>query len=274
MIKKQKGNKSALARKLGISRSLIYYQPKRPIIDEEIKLMIEEVLKFHPAYGHKRIAMELKLNHKRINRVMKKFGIKPYRRKAKFMIKKADLNKAPTQFSNLIKDLVIDHPNQVWCTDFTYIKYKTKFIYLATIIDRYTREIVGFNISCFHNRFLVIGALLNALETHQKPEIIHSDQGSEYDSVDFINLVKNSDVNFSMSKKGSPWENGYQESWYGKFKTEFGDFNRFETLGELIEEIYRQIYYYNHSRIHTSLKTNPYQFKVNYLLNKAIDKLS
>ena len=83
MIKKEKVNKSALARKLGISRSLIYYKPKRPIIDEEIKLMIEEVLKFHPAYGHKRIAMELKLNHKRINRVMNKFGIKPYRRKAK-----------------------------------------------------------------------------------------------------------------------------------------------------------------------------------------------
>lgn len=274
MIKKQKGNKSKLARELGVSRSLIYYKYKRPKIDEEIKTLIEKVLETHKDYGHKRIVMELKLNRKRILRVMKKFGIKPYRRKAKFMIKKADLNKQPTQFGNLIKDLVIDHPNQVWCTDFTYIKYKTKFIYLATIIDRYTREIIGFNISCFHNRFLVIGALLNALETHQKPEIIHSDQGSEYDSNDFINLVKNSDINFSMSKKGSPWENSYQESWYGKFKTEFGDFNRFETIGELIEEIYSQIYYYNHSRIHTSLKTNPYQFKVNYLLNKDTDKLS
>ena len=76
MIKLQKENKSALARKLGISRSLIYYEPKRPIIDEEIKGLIEKVLEFHHDYGHKRIAMELKLNHKRINRVMKKFGIK------------------------------------------------------------------------------------------------------------------------------------------------------------------------------------------------------
>ena len=205
---------------------------------------------------------------------MKKFKIKPYRRKAKFRIKKADLNKAPTLFGNLIKDLIINRPNQVWCTDFTYINYRSSVIYLATIIDRYTREIVGFNISCFHNRFLVIGALLNALETHQKAEIIHSDQGSEYDSEDFINLVKSLGINLSMSKKGSPWENGYQESFYGKFKTEFGDLNRFETIGELIEEIYSQIYYYNHSRIHTSLKTNPYQFKVNYLLNKTTDNLS
>jgi len=70
------------------------------------------------------------------------------------------------------------------------------------------------------------------------------------------------------------WENGYQESWYGKFKGEFGDFNRFETTGELAEEIYHQIYYYNHSRIHRSLKTNPCQFKVNYLLNKATERLS
>jgi len=274
MIKKQKENKSKLARELGISRSSIYYEPKRPEIDLKIKNMIEDVLKTHKAYGHKRIALTLNLNHKRINRVMKKFGIKPYRRKAKFRIKKADLNKTPTIFGNLIQGLIINRPNQVWCTDFTYINYRSQVIYLATIIDKYTREIVGFNISLFHNRFLVIGVLLNALETHQKPEIIHSDQGSEYDSEDFINLVKSLGINLSMSKKGSPWENAYQESWYGKFKGEFGDFNRFETIGELIEEIYRQIYYYNHSRIHTSLKTNPCQFKINYLLNQDTDKLS
>lgn len=235
MIKKQKENKSKLARELGISRSLIYYQHKRPIIDEEIKTLIEGVLEVHKDYGHKRIAWELKLNHKRINRVMKKFGIKPYRRKAKFKVKKADLNKPPTQFTNLIQDLIIDHPNQVWCTDFTYIKYQTRFIYLATIIDRFTREIVGFSLSRYHNRFLVISALLEALDTGVKPEIIHSDQGSEYDS---------------------------------------GDFNRFETTGELVEEIYHQIHYYNHSRIHRSLKTNPCQFKVNYLSNKATESLS
>jgi len=123
MIKLQKENKSALARRLGISRSLIYYKPKRPMIDEEIKELIKDVLKYHHDYGHKRVAMELKLNHKRINRVMKKFGIKPYRRKAKLIIKKADLNKPATEFGNLIQDLIIDRPNQVWCTDFTYIRY-------------------------------------------------------------------------------------------------------------------------------------------------------
>ena len=115
---------------------------------------------------------------------------------------------------------------------------------------------------------------MEALDTGAKPNIIHSDQGSEYDSTDFVNLVQDSGISFSMSKKGSPWENGYQESWYGRFKTEFGDFNRFETTGELVEEIYHQIYYYNNSRIHSSLKTNPTQFKVNYLLNKTTEQLS
>jgi len=260
-------NKTALAKKLGISRSMLYYKPKRPEIDLEVKAQIESVLADNPAYGHKRIARELKLNKKRILRVMKKFGIKPYRRKAKPPFKKADLNKPPTSFPNLLIGLVVNHPAQVWCTDFTYIKFQNKFIYLATIIDRFTREIVGVNISRFHNRFLVMGALLDTLEHHLKAEIIHSDQGSEYDSQDFINLCLTSGLKISMSTKGSPWQNGHQESWYGKFKGEFGDFNRFETIGELVEEIYHQIFYYNHQRIHPSLNTNPCQFKINYLAN-------
>lgn len=271
MIKKQKENKTELAKRLGISRSSLYYHPKRPEIDQEVKNQIESVLADHPAYGHKRIALALKLNKKRILRVMKKFNIKPYRRKAKRLVKKDDLGKPPTEFSNLIENLVIDHPNQVWCTDFTYVKYQGRFVYLATIIDRYTREIVGFNISRFHNRFLVIGALLNALDGQSKPEIIHSDQGSEYDSVDFVDLVLGSGVKFSMSRKGSPWENGHQESFYGKFKFEVGDLNRFDTLGELIEYICQQINYYDNDRIHTSLKMTPTQFRNNYQLTNTVE---
>jgi hypothetical protein len=70
-------------------------------------------------------------------------------------------------------------------------------------------------------------------------------RGYRSDSEDFVNLCLSFGIKISMSTKGSPWQNGYQESWYGKFKGEFGDFNRFESLGELVEEIYHQIYYYN-----------------------------
>lgn len=269
MIKKQTENKTKLAKRLGISRSSLYYKPKRPAIDIEIKAQIESVMVDHPDYGHKRVAFELKLNHKRILRVMNKFGIKPYKNKARKPSKKDDLNKPPSKYPNLIKDMVIDKPDLIWLTDFTYIRYQTKFIYLATMIDLFTRQVVGVNISRFHNKYLVIGALLNALDNYPKPLVIHSDQGSEYNSRDFIDLCLSQKITISMSTKGSPWQNSYQESFFGRFKTEFGDFNRFNSLGELIEEIYLKINYYNQDRLHTSLKTTPNQFRINYKLTKG-----
>ncbi len=260
-------NKTQLAKSLGISRSSLYYQPQREKIDEEVKHQIESVLAGHPAYGHKRIALHLKLNKKRILRVMNKYGIKPYRRKVKRQIKKKDQGREKAEYVNLLKTVKVEKPNQVWATDFTYIKFQGRFIYLATVIDVFTREIVGVNIARFHNRFLVVGAMEDALKTRPPPEIIHSDQGSEYDSEDFTQFVKMIEVQISMSEKGSPWQNGFQESFYGHLKEEAGDLNRFETLGEFIEELYQMIYYYNYQRIHTSLKMTPVQFKLQFLEN-------
>lgn len=239
-------NKAKTARALGISRSSLYYQPKREIIDNEVKSQVEAVLADNPAYGHKRIALALKLNKKRIRRIMKKFNIKPYRRKAKNYIKKDDVGKPPTIYKNCIEDMIankqIIKPNQIWCTDFTYIKHQNRFIYFATIIDLYTREIVGTNISRFHNRFLVVGALEDALLKYSPPDIIHSDQGSEYDSAEFTQFVAIIGSQVSMSAKSSPWQNGHQESFFGHFKREAGDLNRFDSLGKLVEYIYQQIY--------------------------------
>ncbi len=127
------------------------------------------------------------------------------------------------------------------------------------------REIVGINILRFHNRFLVIGALEDAFKKYSAPEIVHSDQGSEYDSTDFIVFVKAIGSKISMSDKAAPWQNGHQESFFGHFKLEAGDLNRFESLGELVEYIYNQVYYYNNNRIHSSLKMSPVAFKKQYL---------
>ena len=107
--------------------------------------------------------------------------------------------------------------------DFTFIRFHNRFVYLATVIDLFTREVVGFNLSRFHNRFLVMGAVLDALEKYSPPAIIHSDQGSEYDSQDFIDLIENLNIRISMSRKSSPWENGHQESFFGHLKLEGGD---------------------------------------------------
>lgn len=258
-------NKTKLARDLGVSRSSLYYKRTREETDLELKRQIEAVMVDHKAYGHKRIALHLKMGHNRIRRIMKKYGLKPYRRRSKKYTKKKDQGKPPTGIPNLVKPLLenklLVKPNQVWCTDFTYIRFQGKFIYLATIIDLYTREIVGVNISRFHNRFLVVGALEDAVIHYQTPDIVHSDQGSEYDSLEFIAFVKIVGAKISMSEKASPWQNGYQESFFSHFKLEAGDLNRFESLGELIEYIYNQVYYYNHKRIHSVLKMTPVEFR-------------
>jgi transposase InsO family protein len=151
------------------------------------------------------------------------------------------------------------------CADFTYIKYGEKFIYLATIVDMYTREIVGWNISRFHSKDLVIGALNDAIKrTGHTPLYLHSDQGSEYDSQEYKDTAVKLEITLSMSRKASPWQNGYQESFFGRFKTEFGDVRNYDSLPELVEAIHHHIIYYNTERIHTSLKTTPETFKQNY----------
>lgn len=262
-----KPTKTALANRLGISREMLYYRHKRTIIDEEVKKQIEAVLTKHPAYGHKRIAPELKLNKKRILRVMKRFSIKPYRRVVKKPRKKEDEGKAPVENEiNVYKLLCPVYPDIVWVSDFTYIKYKGKFIYVATIMDMFTRQILGIAISRFHDRNLVLEAFMDAeKKTQIYPVYQHSDQGSEYTSEEYKAYVKSKDIILSFADKGSPWQNGFQESFYGKFKVDLGEAERFETLGELIEAIYQTIYYYNNERRHTRLNMSPVAFRKKFL---------
>lgn len=97
------------------------------------------------------------------------------------------------------------------------------------------------------------------------PKVVHSDQGSEYNCKDYIKLMEDLNIQISMAKKQSPWENPHQESFYNNFKTDLGlEFDRFQTIGHLIEAIHHTINYYNHHRIHTSLKMPPYQFRQKY----------
>lgn len=263
--KKKRENKTQLAEKLGVSRASLYYKAKQDDIDENIKKKINEVLSKHKAYGHKRIALALNLNKKRILRVMKKYGIKPYRRRASIPRKKDDEGKDATKWKNEIINLCPIRPNIVWASDFTYIKFQGRFLYLATIIDICTREIVGWNISTVHDTKLVLGAIQYAIEKIGAfPVFLHSDQGSEYDAKAYEDFVLGKGIMISMSHKNSPWENAFQESFYSQFKVDLGFVSRFGTVEELIEEIYQTIYYYNNQRIHTSLKMASVSFKQKY----------
>lgn len=263
--KKQRESKTVLAKKLGVSRSSLYYKAKRDVHDEEMKQQILIVLGLHPSYGHKRIALAFGLNNKRIRRVMKKYDIKPYRRRLKKLRKKDDEGKEATKWKNEIITFCPIRPNLVWASDFTYIKFLGAFMYLATIIDVYTREIIGWNISTRHDTKLVLGALQHAVERTQKvPVYLHSDQGSEYDANEYEEYVLGRNMIISMSKKASPWENPFQESFYSQFKVDLGLVSRCATVEELMEEIYQTIYYYNNERMHTSLKMSPVLFKQQY----------
>ncbi len=261
-------NKKELAQVLGVSRSLLYYRHKLKEKDWKLKQDIEKVLRDFPSYGHKRIAPELKVNKKRVLRVMKIYGIKPYRRRGK---KWRKTKKNPlTAFTNLLLTEFPKYLNQIWVSDFTYLPFKGQWIYLATIMDLFNREIVGFSIMNNHSAQLTINALLSAVHKHPPADILHSDQGSEYLSKDYIELALNLGIRLSMSEKGSPWENGYQESFYSQFKVDLGDTNRFATLGELVYKIYQTIYIYNNRRIHTALKMPPIIYANQYLIAETV----
>lgn len=257
----EKLNKSVLAKKLGICRSTLYYESKLDVKDVEAKDQIIDVLASNPCYGHKRIAIELGMNKKKVLRIMKKYGLAPRRRKRKGFIKIGDIGLPEAEYQNEIGGFCPIAPNIVWCGDFTYIRFRDGFIYLATIIDIYNREIIGFALSRRHNRFLVKSAVLDAIKKRScLPEYFHSDQGSEYQSYEHADFLEALGVKVSMSKKASPWQNPFKESFYSQFKFEIGDISRFENDGQLAEAVYRQIYYYNNRRIHSVLKMSPGQF--------------
>jgi putative transposase len=217
------------------------------------------VLHIHPAYGHKRLAIPLQINKKRIRRVMHVFGIKPYRRRPKKLYKKKD-HGAKVPYPNLLIAVFPERQDAAWTSDFTYLRYRERWLYLATIMDLFTRTVVGLRMLTVQTVALTLGALQDALRDDRRPAILHSDQGSEYSAKRCTRYAEAFGIRLSMSRKGSPWENGYQESFYSQFKVDLGDPNRFETLGELIVEIYCLIFVYNYFRIHSKLKMPPAVF--------------
>lgn len=243
-----------------------FYNQNTKQTDKDLILrdQILKVLEIYPAYGHRRIAIALGAGKKRVRRVMRMFNIKPYKRKARWK-KRKDFGQPDAGYPNLIKGSCPTKPNVYFAGDFTRLIWNQKIIYLATFIDIYTREIVGWSVSTKHTVELVIEAYLDAVRNAGKSVIVHTDQGSEYKSQQYKDLMDQLNVKISMSKKGSPWENGYQESWYDNFKTDLGaEFERFETVGEFIEAIHQTIDTYNNQRIHTKLKMPPAKFKKLY----------
>lgn len=260
-------NKKLIAKCMNINHKNIYNQGKRDKADLAVKDDIEKTFVVHPAYGHRRLALELKINHKKILRIMHKFNLKAPRL---WYQKKFTTQSDPAyriEYTNLLENVNITKLGigDIWASDLTYIKFQGKFIYLAIIQDIVSKEVVGFNLSFNHDSNLVLKTLKEAvLKTGKFPKIFHSDRGREYLSSDCINFLEGNDTKISVSDPGSPWQNSWSESFFSRFKTESGNLSRFEHLGKLIEYVFGYLSYYNNLRIHTKIKMSPIQFKLKF----------
>lgn len=241
---------------MGVSRASLYYVPTQNAKDWALKVRMEAELRAHPSYGSRRLSQALGVNRKRTKRVMKIYGIKPYRRHGR----KYRKSKVKRTYPNLLLEVMPSCANHVWATDFTELVFHGKKIYVSTIIDLFTRRLMGLHVGMRKGAALTVQTLANALFHHPRPTIFHSDNGSEYEAKVFIATLEECGITISRSRPGCPWENGYQESFYDKFKVDFGDPNRFKTLGELVAEVYSALWQYNHTRIHSALKMPPAMF--------------
>ncbi len=254
-----------------INRKNIYRELKLPIKDETLKREIQAIHRQHPAYGHRRVAIALGINHKRAQRVMAQYHLRPPRRQTRHFCTRST---AHHTYSNQLKDrLPITQPHQVWCSDLSRIVYRGTLWYLATIEDVATRQVIAKQIGKRHNSQLVLATLKQAFSTGHRPHIFHSDQGNEFMARRCTDYLEQRGVQISVSDVAAPWQNGYIESFYGRLKHELGDLDRFETPGAMIEAVYWHIHYYNQDRIHTVLKMPPAQYAMKISSDTCLHKL-
>ncbi len=250
-----------LARRLCIDRNDLYRTSAQAQKDEGLKQQIEAVLAEHKHYGYRRVALHLGISKNRAQRVMHAYNIHPEPSPRQQQLK--GIREAP---ENILKrnGVVAAYPSHIWACDFTYLWCMGKWYYLATVIDVYTREVVGWSISTRHDTMLILATLYDALSRQKTPVYLHFDRGSEYLSEAHLDLCASLEITVSASAKGSPWQNGFQERFYGSFKTELGSLQDIQSEGELYERIAVTLNYYNTKRIHTKIKTTPTQHRQNY----------
>jgi putative transposase len=241
---------------LSLCRSGLFYKARTELRDEEILSKINEIWLEAPFYGYRKITHELHrrgcgVNLKRIQRVMSENGIfAMIPRKKKRM--ESSTNKAQ-KHAFLLKNAEITDVNQVWSTDITYIRLPGGFIYLSAIIDVFSRMIVGYNVSTTMDTELCLRALENALNKYGIPELINTDQGSQFTSLLWIEALKSSEIRISMDGKGRWVDNVYVERLWRTIKYENVFLMDFQTVKEAKEEVEKFIVFYNYKRLHQNL---------------------
>lgn len=254
-------SKAALARILSVSRQSLYYTPVQEKKDLLLKQQIQQTLAKHPAYGARTLAWHLGVNRKRVQRIMRKYGLAPAIRPKNRYPGKNTKDTVAEAVPNRIRHICPIQPNAVWAGDFTQLWFHGRAVHLATIIDVYTREILAWQAGTHHTQSLVLDVLEHATCRKRKtPQLFHTDQGSEYTSARCMEWLIRHEVQPSWSSRGKPWHNGVQESFFRTFKLEFGKPSKYSSLPLLVEAIGKYIKYYNAQRIHSALKMPPRDF--------------
>lgn len=241
---------------LDINRTSLYYRPV-PISQEEldIKRLIDQIYTKHPEYGYRKMTKVLREKHniivncKRTRRYMREMEIHGFcpgpnlskRLHSKYL------------YPYLLRGLNIDHPNQVWSINITYCRMKHGFMYMVAIIDWYSRYIVGYRLSNTLEKGFVIDAIKKAIKLHGKPEIMNSDQGSQFSSQEYVSLLKDNGIKISMDGKGRALDNQRIERFFRSYKWEKLYMTECETGHELRQLTKEYIDDYNHERPHQSL---------------------
>jgi putative transposase len=239
---------------VNVSRSAMYYKSKQPqknnsIITKELHKLQLEI----PSYGYRRMTIALRekgliVNHKRVYFLRKLAGLEAIYPQKKTTIR----NQKHAIFPYLLRGLVIDHPNQVWQVDITYIKIRGGFVYLICLVDVFSRKIMGWRLSTFLDTESCLEAISSALKCGT-PEIINSDQGCQFTSNAWVSAIQQNSIQISMDGKGRWADNVYIERLWRTIKYELVYLHSFETVQQFRDEIANYITFYNTRRYHSKL---------------------
>ncbi len=247
---------------LNISRSSIYYQPKSiSDTDQTLMKLIDETHTAKSFLGSRRIVDSLAddhnqvVNRKRVSRLMKVMGIQAIYPKPRT----TQSNPQHKVYPYLLRNMNIDQSNQVWATDITYIPMVKGFIYLTVIMDWYSRKVLSWRLSNSMDTSFCIDALEEAIYRYGRPIIFNTDQGSQYTSEAFTQVLKDNDIRISMDGKGAWRDNVFVERLWRSVKYEEVYLNAYESMSEAKQSLQKYFKFYNQNRKHQTLKAKPDQ---------------
>ena len=238
---------------LGISQSSYYYKPRINEFDLELMAKIDEIYTRNPFFGSRRITIELKkynlpVGRRKVQTLMDKMGIEA-------IYPRPNLSKPDFEhrvYPYLLKNLKIERPNQVWCSDITYIRMTNGWLYLVVVMDWFSRYILSWELSNTLDTAFCVSALQAALEMG-KPEIFNTDQGSQFTSNLFTSELLNRDIRVSMDGRGRAFDNIFIERFWRTVKYEEVYIKEYRTVIDAYSGLKGFIKFYNDERLHQSL---------------------